>query len=111
MPVKVSQEYIEAARRHGDENPDDEARVHEAYITGLRLSDEAAQSIVDRGAPAVAHHLYNDKNAAEQIRSLPTQGQNAAIARLHSKLTGKKNANEDTDKYLAERTAGSKGGR
>lgn len=48
MPVQITPQYMEAARRFMDNHPDAEAAMHRSFLGGLGLSEEAQQEIAAR---------------------------------------------------------------
>lgn len=113
MPVKITPEYMAAARRFHDNHPEAEAAVHRAFLGGLGLSEEAQQQIVGRNAPELAHHPQ-----IGQIGALPKSEHARAVAELHRQESSEPEGNsvngrdnEEVDLALgdrAKRTAGHK---
>jgi hypothetical protein len=99
MPVEITPQYMEAARRFHDNHPEHEAAVHRAFLGGLGLSEEAQAEIVKRNAPELAHHPQ-----IGQIGAQPKSEHAKAVAALHeSEQSGPSSENEQTDAYLRSR--------
>jgi hypothetical protein len=107
MPVEITPQYMEAARRFMDNHPSAEAALHRAHLGGLGLSEEAQAEIVKRNAPELAHHPQ-----IGQIGAQPKSEHAKAVAALHEKeRSGDDHENSETDKYLSERKQHAKSNR
>lgn len=99
MPVTITPQYMEAARRFHDNHPDAEAATHRAFLGGLGLSEEAQAEIVKRNAPELAHHPQ-----IGQVGAMPKSEHAKAVARLHEgeSASGEvdPDSNEGVDSYL-----------
>ena len=101
MAVKITPQYMEAARRFHDNHPDEEAATHRAFLGGLGLSEEAQAEIVKRNAPELAHHPQ-----IGQVGAQPKSEHAKAVAALHDKEQSGDDDSENgaTDKYLGDRS-------
>ena len=102
MPVTITPQYMEAARRFHSNHPDAEAATHRAFLGGLGLSEEAQAEIVKRNAPELAHHPQ-----IGQIGAQPKSEHAKAVAALHEReSSGPETDNADNaDAYLRIRDA------
>lgn len=110
--LRITPEYMQAAKRFHANHPDEEAAVHRAFLGGLGLSEDAQAEIVKRNAPELAHHPQ-----IGVIGGLPKSEHARAVAELHRQESsgpeddGNGRDNEETDLALgarAQRTAGHK---
>lgn len=100
--MQITPEYLEAAQRLEKDRPSYGAKVHTAHVESLGLSG-AGQDAVVRGGPHVAHFLSANQRELNKIRALAGREQGPAIDRLASGME-RETTNEDTDRYIAERT-------
>lgn len=113
MPLRITPEYMQAAKRFHANHPNEEAAVHRAFLGGLGLSEDAQAEIVKRNAPELAHHPQ-----IGVIGGMPKSEHARAVAELHRRessepegnnVNGNGRDNEETDYALgdrAKRTAG-----
>lgn len=99
--------YVEAARAHGDLNPQDEQALHDQHLESLGLSGAAKQHIINERMAAVAAHLSSNESVRAGISKLDDKSQIAALTKLHEQEqrgnSSGEDDNEETDRYISER--------
>lgn len=111
MALRITPEYMQAAKRFHDNHPQEEAAMHRAFLGGLGLSGDAQAEIVKRNAPELAHHPQ-----IGVIGGLPKSEHARAVAELHRRESagpesenGNSRDNEETDLALGDRARRSAG--
>src|SRR5215831_3077519 len=104
-PELSMRRYVEAARAHHDQHPDDEIRLHEAHLDSLGLSEGGKEYLIKNRLAPVAAYVQGAGGLRQKLAGMREEDQIRALQAIHASESenptpGEEESNSETDRYV-----------